>query len=730
METLIIREKEGERRFEIVSDVTTIGRASENDIQISDPVASRFHCHVERGPDGLKLVDLESQNGTCVNGRKINASKLASGDRIEIGAVVIELLVEDDSVPQAQRGTRRRKGRRVRRRRRISIETGGGDLDARFGQLLVEIKKTLGDDGLARAEEMFGDFAEGEGGRGRIEALMEHKEKLEHLMEINKAINTELDKKKLLNMIMDSAIMLTNAERGFVVLLEGGKLRFEVARNFDKESVKNPAFKISHSIAEQVAGTGRAVLSSDALTDQRFQEYMSVSDLKLRSVLCMPLKIRNRTIGVLYIDNRFEKGVFTPEDMTVLESFGDQASIAIENARLHQENLRKQAELEDAKTKLEQLNALLSKKVEDQQVELVKTRETLERSQKEFTSKYNYDNIIGTSKSMRSVFNLLDRITDSDVSVLIQGKSGTGKELVARAIHFNGPRKKMPFVSLNCAAVSETLLESELFGHVRGSFTGAISNKKGLFEVADGGTLFLDEIGEMSPAMQKKLLRALQEGEIRPVGGKETRKVNVRILSASNEDLKTLVAERRFRDDLFYRLNVVAVSLPELRERKEDIPLLVDHFLTVLAAETRREKLKISKETLRQLVNYPWPGNVRELENEMRRVHALSEGTVEPENLSESVRKRAPAGISDLMDEKPLRDIVKESVERVESEIIVRTLARTGWRKSETAKLLGISRPTLDSKMAQYALRRPEGASAEEEPDSPDDGLPEGFEAG
>ncbi len=717
METLVVSEKGSQKTVEVSSPVTTIGRAAENAIQISDPLASRFHCHVERTADGLKLVDLESQNGTCLNGRKVNAAKLSPGDRIEIGNAVITLVLEDEPETQAVRPGRRKRPRRIVRRRRLPLKPAlekDTDLDSKFAGILMEISKTLGDEGIRRASDIFRDFIGGEEG-DRLDALEEYKNKLEHLIEINKATNSELDLRKLLNMILDSAIMLTSAERGFLVLTEEGKLRFEVARNFDKESVKKPAFKISHSIAEQVASTGKAVLSSDALTDERFQEYMSVTDLKLRSVLCIPLNARGRIIGVVYMDNRFEKGVFTPDDMKALASFGDQASIAIENARLYQDNLKKQAELEEAKSKLEQLNALLAKKVEDQQVELVRTKETLERSQKEFTSKYNYDNIIGTSKSMRAVFNLLDRITDSDVSVLIHGRSGTGKELVARAIHFNGPRKKMPFVSLNCAAVSETLLESELFGHVRGAFTGAISNKKGLFEVADDGTLFLDEISEMSPAMQKKLLRAIQEGEIRPVGGKETKKVNVRILSASNVDLKQHVQDGRFREDLFYRLNVVAVTLPDLKDRREDITLLVDHFLTVFSVETKREKLKVSKEALRLLVNYNWPGNVRELENEMRRVHALSDGAVEPDNLSETIRVKSAPDMDMLQMERPLKDIVKDAVDKVESEVISRTLAQTGWKKSETARMLGVSRPTLDAKIAQYDLKRPEGSAPDED---------------
>jgi transcriptional regulator with GAF, ATPase, and Fis domain len=705
MEVLVIVEKDVEKRVDLESKVTSIGRAPENDIQIGDPLASRFHCQIERTDDGFKLVDLESQNGTCVNGRKVNQKRLGEGDTVEIGSVRISLEMEQKKDAQAIRPLRRKRLRKAPKRRRPRIVQADVNLDEQLAGVLQDIQKSLGEDGLRQAEGIFQDFLEDDEG-GRLHALQAHRTKLERLVEVNKAINSELDKKKLLNMILDNAVTLTNAERGFIVLNAEEGLRFEVARNFDKESVKKPAFKISHSIAEEVASTGEPVLSSDAQRDGRLREYMSVSDLRLRSVVCVPLRIKKKTIGVLYMDNRFKQGVFTPEDLKILESFADQAAIAIENARLLEENIDKQDELRQAKDKVEKLNELLSKKVEDQQVELVQTRENLEQSQKELRLKFNYDNIIGTSKPMRAIFRLLDRITESDVSVLIQGRSGTGKELVARAIHFNGPRKKASFVSVNCAAISDTLLESELFGHVRGAFTGAISNKKGLFEIADRGTLFLDEIGEMSPAMQKKLLRALQEGEVRPVGGKETRKVDVRILSASNTDLKMLVEQNRFREDLFYRLNVVAVNLPDLKERKEDIQLLIEHFLTVLAAETKREKLTLSREALRLLVNYPWPGNVRELENEMRRVHALSEGEILPESLSENVRKGQSRGLLDVDFNRPLKEVVRESTERIESEVIGKALAQTGWKKTETARLLGISRPTLDAKISQYGLSK------------------------
>jgi transcriptional regulator with GAF, ATPase, and Fis domain len=726
---------DGDEEVVALSDrVVTLGRSGDAEVKLAEPLASRVHCQLEPIGGGWKLVDLESQNGTAVNGDRVNQKMLAPGDTITIGDTAIHF--EDDPsagtddlrLRGARRGLRRLRGGRGKRRRSRSqsialpeaegsvAETspapgdGGVDPDALESQLidaLEAIRRGYGEEGLIQAEKLFREYTQLEG-RGELEALRARADQIQRLLAVAKALNSELNLKRLLNLIMDSVIELTNAERGFLLLLggdDGAELKVQVARNFDRESVRNPSFKISRSIAQQVARDGEAIISTNAQDDPRFTDYMSVSDLRLRSLLSAPLKIRDQVVGVIYIDNRFEQGVFTEVERTLLTGFCDQAATAIQNAQLLESEVERGKELAAEKEKVEALNARLEKTVESRTVELTHARQDLAASRKELELKYNYDNIVGRSTAMQKVFQLLDRITDSDVAVLIQGESGTGKELVAHAIHFNGPRKKRRFVSENCAAIPESLLESELFGHVRGAFTGAVKDKKGLFEEANGGTLFLDEIGDMPLEMQKKLLRALQEGEIRRVGGKSTTKVDVRIISASNRDLRAMLREDQFREDLFYRLNVVTVYLPPLRERRDDIPLLADHFLGVIAAETRSEKSVITPPALATFMAYDWPGNVRELENEVRRAVALSIDAIGPEELSPELRgdgsDRAASYIG-----RPLKDVVKEATDEVERVAIQAALELHGWNKVKTSAALGISRPTLDSKIDALGLIR------------------------
>jgi transcriptional regulator with PAS, ATPase and Fis domain len=258
----------------------------------------------------------------------------------------------------------------------------------------------------------------------------------------------------------------------------------------------------------------------------------------------------------------------------------------------------------------------------------------MQREHEEISLRYSYEQIIGKSPGLKKVLSVIDRFTDTDSSVFIHGESGTGKELIARALHFNGSRKSAPFIAENCAALAESLLESELFGHVRGAFTGADRDKMGLIQLANHGTLFLDEIGDMPLAMQAKLLRALQEAEIRPVGGREYHKVNIRVITASHPDLRQMVEDRTFRQDLFYRLNVIRVNLPPLRDRGEDILLLADHFLEALSREAGRPKPRFNKAANQMLMDYHWPGNIRELQNEMQRIMLLGTDVISPTLLS------------------------------------------------------------------------------------------------
>ncbi len=347
--------------------------------------------------------------------------------------------------------------------------------------------------------------------------------------------------------------------------------------------------------------------------------------------------------------------------------------------------------------------------IEAYHLEITKKDRVISTLTRELKERYRFDRIIGKSAPMKSLYDLLDKICNSDSTVLVQGENGTGKELVARAIHYNSPRKDKPFVIQNCSAFNDNLLDSELFGHVKGAFTGAIRDKKGLFEIADGGTFFLDEIGDMTPALQVKVLRVLQEGTFMPVGGTETRKVDVRILAATNKDLRKMVADTTFREDLYYRVNVINITVPSLRKRKEDIPMLIDHFLIqraehgVKLGKGKQEVRKISKKAMRRLLEYDWPGNIRELENEIERLVVLAgdDEVITEEMLSTKILESSGRG-----DEARLKGRLKDALEMVEKDMIADGLNRTNGNKTRLAKELGISRANLIMKVQKYNLDR------------------------
>jgi len=341
----------------------------------------------------------------------------------------------------------------------------------------------------------------------------------------------------------------------------------------------------------------------------------------------------------------------------------------------------------------------------------------LKRREKELTSitqelgeRYRFENIVGTSRSMQQVFRLLEKIIESESTVLIHGESGTGKELVARAIHYNGPRAKKAFVVQNCSAFNDNLLESALFGHTKGSFTGAIKDKKGLFEIADGGTFFLDEIGDMSPSLQVKLLRVLQEGTFTPVGGTETRTVDVRVIAATHKDLQKMVERGEFREDLYYRINVIKTQIPPLRDRMDDLPILCEHFLRkhfrARPGSGRMRPPRLSDDALAAMQRYPWPGNIRELENEIERCMVLGGDMDElPEDLlSQRVRDAAGVPMTRSIARYDNAGSLKDAVERLERDLIHQGLIRTHWNKSQLAKELGISRSNLITKVERYGL--------------------------
>ncbi|RZA05295.1 MAG: AAA family ATPase [Proteobacteria bacterium] len=352
---------------------------------------------------------------------------------------------------------------------------------------------------------------------------------------------------------------------------------------------------------------------------------------------------------------------------------------------------------------MQELVQLVAQEIETLHSEITSREDRITALNKQLGVRYRYDNIIGKSKPMQECYTLLDKIKNSDSTVMISGENGTGKELIASAIHYNSPRKEKAFLIINCAAFNENLLDSELFGHVKGAFTGAMKDKKGVFEAADKGTIFLDEIGDMSSTMQVKLLRVLQEGTILPVGATEARKVDVRVLTATNKDLKNMVETGEFREDLYYRINVINVHVPALRDRKEDIPLLVEHFLTKGCEEKGIPQKRLAKRAIEKVFDYAWPGNVRELQNEMERLLVLSgeDAAIPMEILSPRIRE---FGEHTKVQGVRVAGKLKDALEELERTMIREGLKRTNWNKSRLAKELGISRAGLIMKVEKYSL--------------------------
>ena len=642
MPTFIIVEEGETRNVSIEEDVIKVGRSSANQIPIKDIRVSRHHCTF-KVDGGVTLVrDEGSQNGTFVNGALVEQKELQPGDRVDVGTAAIFF----EQMPRAESDG--------------DVTWSGVDPDRLYQAPLPK-----------------------EGDR------------LERLQRIAGALNSEMNLDRILDVIMDHVVEVAQAERGFLVLINDGEISVPVARNFQKEDVMNPEVGFSRSIAERVAKSGEALLTVDATSDDRFTAFTSIHEIAPRSVLCMPFKEKTGlTVGVVYIDNRIARGVFSKEHLRALQSFTDLAAGAIHRAQLA-------AEREQLLARLNAALAELKNKYEEQGGKLQAMKQALEARQDELETKYSYKHIIGESPAMRRVFKLLDKIVESEETVLIEGENGTGKELIARAIHYNGPRQKGAFVAENVAAIPETLIESELFGHVRGAFTGADRDKPGLFELADGGSLFFDEVGDMPSSLQTKLLRVLETREVRRVGGKRTQKVNVRIISATNHDLRRMVEDGEFREDLFYRLRVLAIELPPLRERQGDVAQLTAHFLKSVAPSGHKPK-QITPRAMAALEGYNFPGNIRELENEIKRLTAVAGDPIHEEDISEQVR-HGPSGLQADSAPDQVRNLDK-LVRQVEIEEIRKALAIADGNKTRAAESLGISRFTLQRKMEKYHL--------------------------
>jgi Nif-specific regulatory protein len=485
-----------------------------------------------------------------------------------------------------------------------------------------------------------------------------HQDNFNTLYEIARSINSILEPENLLERVLEIAMTHLSAERGFVILADPNKENgYDVVtmKNFSSQRTSNE-YAASSSVVTNVLNTGEAVLTFDAPNDERFESSVSIIAQKILSIICVPLRTGERTFGAVYLDSSTMLKEFNDESLKFLTIFGDLAGIAIENAKRYTE-LRNQNE----------------------------------RLKNEADVTHLFTNIIGKSDTWKRALEIVQRVLDIDVAILITGESGTGKELVARAIHENGLRKGLAFVAVNCSAIPESLIESELFGYVRGAFTGANAAKKGLVEVADGGTLFLDEIADLPFALQSKLLRLLQEKEYRRIGDTVTRSADIRIIAATNKDLKSEVKNGTMREDLYFRLNVVSIHLPPLRERKDDIPLLAKHFLQRTAQMYKRSIDSIHPDAMHMLLANPWKGNVREFQNVIERAVVLCKGT-----------QLTPADL--VLDFTQRNSILPNSVtlEEIERQIIETALDEMDGNRRRTAEKLGVSLRWLQYRLKEW----------------------------
>lgn len=474
-------------------------------------------------------------------------------------------------------------------------------------------------------------------------------------------------------------------------------------RGFDQEKTQfnNPAVAMLMQKETAKSSIGELVVKTiDDLRTSQNRYSLKKWDMVGFDVGVFPILIENDFVGTVVATGFFREQNHAPR----LEEIRERMAAFGMSADTIEKSLGKLKYLDDHdRVHFCEICELVAQEIVTLHLEITSRENRIKELNKELGNRFKYDNMIGKSKPMQSLYALLDKIKGADSTVLVQGENGTGKELIAKSIHYNSNRKDKPFVIQNCSAFNDNLLESELFGHVRGSFTGALKDKKGLFEMADKGTFFLDEIGDTSPTMQVKLLRVLQEGTFTPVGATEQRKVDVRIVAATNRNLKEMVEQGTFREDLYYRLNVINIRVPPLRERKEDIPYLVDFFLAKIAESSGGAKRVLTKRALEKLYDYAWPGNVRELQNEIERLVVLSgdETKLMAELMSPKVLE---SGDKNKVQGARLQGKLKDALEDLEREMIREGLRRTGWNKSKLAKELGISRAGLIMKVEKYGL--------------------------
>jgi transcriptional regulator with GAF, ATPase, and Fis domain len=590
-----------------------IGRDPSNLLSISDPSLSRRHCALSRDSDGYKIRDLESRNGTSVNGVAVKETRLRDGDQISVGDSVFLLRLNEDDEPST---------------------AGGVEYEDSLTQATAQIRPQ--DVLYLQPDRILNELPENSRVARNLNALLK----------ISRVVHSIRDLDELQQEILDLIFEIVPAERGAILL--DGKGDEPFASAFARHRIAKSALPVlvSRTITRQVMKEGLAILGADVPGSNHLAGVESLVNCQVRSLLCVPLTVFHKVTGCIYLDTCNAASRFDEDHLQLVAAIAGTSAVALENARrmrwLEQENLRLSTEI------------------------------NLEH------------NLIGESSRMKEVYQFLARVAPTESNVLLQGESGTGKELAARAIHRNSPRSSKSFVAINCAAIPEGLLESELFGHERGAFTGAVAQKKGRLEVANGGVVFLDEIGELAPALQVKLLRVLQEREFERVGGTRPISVDIRLIAATNTDLGEAVKTGAFRKDLFYRLNVLSLVMPPLRERREDISVLADYFVAKFIQKCNMKTKRLSPEAMACLVNYDWPGNVRELENAIERALVLSvSDLVQPEDLPEPILEK---GLTPNIAGAKYHNEVKE----LKKQLILNALQETKGNYTEAAQVLGV----------------------------------------
>lgn len=615
--------------FALDDDEVSIGRDPSNRVCINDHSISRRHCLIRREDGSFRIVDLESFNGTFVNAAPVGDQSLSHGDQIAVGSVQFLFLLHEAEAGVAE----------------SLVELSDDELK-NFSTVRLEKKDALYLKPAAVVAALPAD--------ARIAR------DLNALLKMSTWLSTASGLAQLQETLLEMLLETIPAERGAILLVKENSEDLVASYGRDKNSETQQPIRISRSVVGKVLREGVAMLCVDVKQDQALRDAESLLASQICSLLCVPLLIRERVTGLIYLDNSNPAMTLDEGHLQLLTAVGSIAAVAIENVQ-----------------RLEWLQ------LENQ------------RLHQEINLEHN---MIGESPRILEVYRFIERIAQTDSTVLIRGESGTGKELVAHAIHNNSTRSDQPFVAINCAVLSETLLESELFGYEKGAFTGAVAQKRGRFEVADGGTLFLDEVGELTPATQAKLLRVLQERQFERLGSTRTIDVDVRVIAATNRNLEVAIKDGSFRQDLYYRLNVIALTLPPLRERREDIPLLAYYFVAKYSKKCKRLVSGISPEARACMLAYDWPGNVREMENTIERAVVLGNTDVlMPDDLPETLLTTASAP-QDLSN-------YHEAVIEMKKNFILRAIEQANGNYTEAAKLLGIHPTNLHRLIRTMGLR-------------------------